>query len=535
MRIACFHIPLFPLAARLRSEPELAREAVIITEGNGTAAHIVAASKKARKGGIHPGLSLPQARAILPRLIARSRDEVCERSAQDALLEVAESFSPRIEDAGEGVVYLDLDGLERHYGASSRPDPEGSAAAGDAIPLHEKNLAQEAMRRLEAAALPGRVGIGSSKLTARIAAELPGTPVIVAPGREAAFLAPLPLSRLCTELKIASVLERWGIDSIGQFARLPEGEVATRLGDIGRELHWSARGIDPRPIIPVQPPPSFDEGMDLEWPLISMEPFLFVANAALDRLATRLEARGYSCRKLDLMLRLEPDGWDTRSIELPAPTRDVKTLLTLTRLNLEEKPPNAPVAGFRFIAHPDKPRRGQLSLFGPPALSPDKLTATIARIGSIVGADRIGSPRTVDGYLPERHELANYDPPPPPRVRRSPRKGRGLLAVRVLRPPMEVDVITNALPSSPDAIPTRHLALQEIHSLVNATEENGRKQLRIEGSVRIASGPWTLEDGWWTEAATQRDYWDVELARGGLYRVYRERGSGKWYVDGVYD
>ena len=124
MRLACFYIPLFSLAARLRAEPELLSEAVVITEGSGSAAHVVAASRRARKSGIRAGMSLPQARAILPRLIARSRDEVCERSAHEALLEVAESFSPRVEDGGEGVAYFDLAGLEGIWGKRETRDDE---------------------------------------------------------------------------------------------------------------------------------------------------------------------------------------------------------------------------------------------------------------------------------------------------------------------------------------------------------------------------------------------------------------------------
>src|SRR6185503_13785310 len=100
--IGCLFVPLFPLAARLRSEPELKEEAVAIFEGNGNGARVVAATKKARKAGILPGMTLPQARARMPHLVARA--------AEEALLEVAESFSPRIEDAGEGVVYVELDG-----------------------------------------------------------------------------------------------------------------------------------------------------------------------------------------------------------------------------------------------------------------------------------------------------------------------------------------------------------------------------------------------------------------------------------------
>ena len=79
-RLACFFVPMFPLAARLRSEPSLREEAVAVVEGNGGNAHVVAATRRARKKGITPGQTLAQARSIMPKLIARSRDAECERS-----------------------------------------------------------------------------------------------------------------------------------------------------------------------------------------------------------------------------------------------------------------------------------------------------------------------------------------------------------------------------------------------------------------------------------------------------------------------
>src|ERR1051325_4688802 len=152
-RIVCLYVPMFPLAARLRSEPELREEAVAIVEGNGNNAHVVAATRRARTKGIHGGLSLAQARSILPKLIARGRDSECERTAQEALLEVAETFSPRIEDCGDGVVFFDVSGMERHF-------------------KDERELAGAAMRAADAVGLPARCGVAASKLAARIAAEL---------------------------------------------------------------------------------------------------------------------------------------------------------------------------------------------------------------------------------------------------------------------------------------------------------------------------------------------------------------------------
>jgi protein ImuB len=479
---------MFPLAARLRSEPSLREEAVAVVEGNGGAAHVAAATRRARKKGIVPGMTLAQARSIMPKLIARSRDAECERTAQEALIEVAETFSPRIEDAGNGMVFIDIEGLERHYPS-------------------EEELAKAAMHAADGVALPARVGIAASKLAARVAAELPKSPTVVAAGEEAQFLAPLPLARLSPEIEAATMLHRFGLASIGDLARLPESDIATRLGEIGRELHWAARGIDPRPLTPRALPPEFREGMEMEWPLVALEPFLFIASAALDRLAKRMEMQGFACKRIEMTLTLEPDGFDARGIDLPAPTRDVKTMLTLLRLDLENKPPGAPVVGFCFTAHPDRPRRAQLSLFGPAAVSPEKLATTIARLISILGEGHVGMPATVDGHLPERFSMAPYAPPPPPDLRPTPPRGRGLLAARVFRPPLPVEVKTR------DA---------KISSLRGDD---------IEGEVRVCSGPWRIEEGWWRGDPAAREYWDVETTGGRIYRVYQNASAEAWYVD----
>src|SRR3954467_13905027 len=58
-RTACLLLPLFPLAARLRSEPELTREALAVMEGNGNAARVVAATRLARSARPRPGRTPP--------------------------------------------------------------------------------------------------------------------------------------------------------------------------------------------------------------------------------------------------------------------------------------------------------------------------------------------------------------------------------------------------------------------------------------------------------------------------------------------
>ena len=553
-RIACLYVPLFPLAARLRAEPELAGEIVAICEGNGAAARVVAASRPARKAGLRPGMSMAQARGILPALIARGRDPGCENSAHEALLETAWSLSPRVEDAELDLVFADVDGMHNLYDG-------------------EHDLGQAAEVTATAMDLPIRIGIAANKLAARIAARQPGSPTVVPAGGEVAFLAALPLRHLRLERRLAETLGRWGVTTLGGLARLPADRVASRLGPAGAAAHQSARGIDPQPLVPHQPSPTLTEGMELEWPVVTVDPLLAAVRQLLDRIRRRLEAHDLACALLELELGLEPEGNDRRAIRLPAPTRDVDALVALIRLELEAHPPGAAVAAFACFVHPNRPRRGQLTLFGAPEIHPEKLAATMARIAGRIGPDRVGAPQTVDGHLPERYGTTTFDPPPAPKLRREPKNGRGLLAVRVLRPPVPLEVIVEEVnsrqstvnspdgvrfPASFDPVP-ESTAERERHSescdelstvdcrlstpqqlstaalrLVSVTSETGATP-RIQGLIRVAAGPWSLEDGWWNERPVERDYWDVELSGGRLYRIYRDRKTGEWFADGMYD
>jgi protein ImuB len=514
-RIACLSIPSFPLAARLRREPELATEPLVVLEGNGDAAHVAGATRVARLAGLRPGLSLPQARSLLPSLLTRRRDSECEQAAHDTLLEIAASVSPRIEDAGEGIAYAEVRTTERHYPGK---DPETELG---------RSLIAAARRN----GLWVRVGIAASKLAARVAAGLPCSPTLVATGEEASFLAPLPLAHLAPEPQLAALLARWGLVTIGDFARLPADEVTSRLGEAGRQLHEEARGVDPRPLVPRQPPPELREGMDFEWPVTTEEPLLFMARPVVERLMRRLETRGEGCLRLGLSLQLEPHGRHERTLALPAPTRDVKTLLTLIRLDLAASPPGAAVVGFAFTVWPAQTRRSQLSLLGPAELQSDLLATTLGQIAALLGPGRLGTPATPPGHVPERFALEDFAPPPPPRVRPAPPESRQPLVVRALRPPLPLEVLTTASGANGVETPER------VDTLIKtiAADAGESRRLRIAGAARFAAGPWVVEEGWWSDSTSEREYWDVELSNGGTYRLYRERKSGEWFADGIYD
>jgi protein ImuB len=56
--------------------------------------------------------------------------------------------------------------------------------------------------------------------------------------------------------------------------------------------------------------------------------------------------------------------------------------------------------------------------------------------------------------------------------------------------------------------------------------------------VETYAGPWRTSGGWWIEDIKkywERDEWDVTLSDGATYRVFRERDTDAWFIEGVVD
>ncbi len=211
MRFLCLHVPAFPLAALLRAEPDLHGVALAVADATGPRARVLAASPEAERSGVVAGLTIAQAQARLSGLEVRVTSADLLHAAQAALCDVAESFSPRVEDAGEGLVYLDASGLQSLF-------------------AREDDLAQAAARRAETIGLPAQVGVGGSKVAARLAARDGGGVAVIPPGEEWSCLASVPVDLLEPSRDLAATLRRWGIRTIGDLAALPAAAVATRRG-----------------------------------------------------------------------------------------------------------------------------------------------------------------------------------------------------------------------------------------------------------------------------------------------------------------
>ncbi len=502
MRLACLYVSDFPLAVLRRAHPDLLTAPVAVAAGPGPRAGLLAISAQAAQRGVTVGLTAAQAQAVAADVVVRQVSPDSVRAAQAALCDAAESFSPRIEGAAPGLVYLDLHGLDGRFGSESQ--------LANMLARHAAHLGFEA-----------HVGVGSSKVAAYLAACQGGGVTVIPPGEEWQFLAPVPIARLEPAPELAATLQRWGIRCIGDLAALPLQAVGARLGPAGVRLVRRARGEDDQPLAPRPRPLHFEEGADLEYGLDALEPLLFVLRGLLDRLTARLALRGFVCGDLRLALRLDTRAHDERPITVAAPGNEVKSLLALLRLQLETHPPAAAIVGVRVAAVGECLRAAQLDLFRPNGPAPARLAVTMARLTALCGADRVGTPVVADSHRPDAYGI----------------NGEGVKVLGCYG----VKGKDNSLTPNTLTANTVPLALRAVRPPQAVEVFCDRQRLAyvrgdgLAGRVVHAAGPWRVQGEWWSDGAYARDYYDAQLSDGCVYRLYCDLGTAQWFVEGVYD
>jgi len=546
MPFACIFVPDFPVEALLRTEPELRSQALAVLEGKAPLQKVFAVNENAQRAGVSPGMTKLQVETC-PGLVLRARSSLQETAAHAALLDCAQSFSPCVEDAGPDTIVLDLAGLESLFG----PLPK---------------IARDLARRASNLGLESSIAVAANPDTAVLAARGFSGVTMIAEDREAEQLGSLPVEVLFAEKRaqpeweqLLESLHRWGVRNFRELTALPDVALSERLGQPGIYLQKLAGGKISRALVPVAPPLIFEEAIELEYPLVLLEPLAFLLDRMLEQLCARLGARALATQELRLELELENGhsekgmlashllrscpGQDRgavsrpdpslraqnalvqddkslfhRTLRLPVPLLDCKTFLKLLQLDLKAHPPGAPIVKIHLAAEPVQPRAAQGGLFLPPSPEPEKLELTLARIAGIVGENQVGSPALLDAHRPEGFQMQRFAPSEPQGKSRTAKNSDDLVtALRMFRPPATVAVTLGE--GKPESI-------------------SCSKRKEIHGEILWAAGPWRSSGDWWEQEGWARDEWDIAVQQENgvaLYRLVRDLLSGRWLLEGTYD
>ena len=417
-------------------------------------------------------------------------------------MKVASAFSPIVEQTCSNTIVFSIAPLRKLIGSPHQ-------------------IASEICRAGYEHKLEANLAIASNPDTAILLARHFAGVTLVTPGEEKFKIAPIPIAALFShdmrvDLKLLETFQCWGVKTCEDLASLPENGLSERLGASAVYLRNLARGMIERPLRISAPLTIYEETMQLEHPLDTLEPLLFLLASTLNVLCRQLRAQSMAARTLKAHFVLEQHAPYDCELKFPVPLEESQTLLKLLQLHLERHAPEAAIVAFTIRLEPAEPKRLQGGIFLPPTPPADKLQITLARIRALVGTENVGTPRLLNTHRPDAFEMTQWNASAAACVQQTvnekfePQQTLRL-AMRLFRPALQARV--RLVASAPKDIVA----------------------LNVKGKVIQCAGPWKTSGEWWAPTAWIREEWDVALDDGALYRIYQQMETHEWYVDGVYD
>jgi DNA polymerase-4 len=363
MRRTILHADLdaFYASVEVLDDPTLRGKPVIVGGEPGSRGVVSAASYEARRFGVHSAMPLRTAARLCPSGVFLPGHPDRYRDLSHQIMAIFAGYTPLVEPISLDEAFLDVTGSAAAFGD------------GESIARHIKE------RVLSEAGLVVSVGVASNKLCAKVASDLhkPDALVIVPPGDEAAFLAPLPVGRLWgVGPGTRGALADFGVTTIGQLAAMPAATLRRRFGRHGVELAQRARGVDPSAVVPSQAPKSIGHEHTFDRDVIDPARVELTLLDLAESVGSRLRHHKMAAGAVQLKLRYEGFETLTRQAPLPRQTRESEPLyagaVALLRQTL------VPGRGVRLIGLTaiNLSDAQQLTLFDAPERT-DRVTASI--------------------------------------------------------------------------------------------------------------------------------------------------------------
>jgi DNA polymerase-4 len=321
------HVDLdaFYAAVEQRDKPSLRGKPVVVG-GVGGRGVVATASYEARVYGVRSAMSTREARARCPHAAYLSGRHHVYRQVSERVMAELRALSPLVEPLSLDEAFVDL-------------------AAAD-LPDHSVTTVAEVGERLKervrevTGGLTGSVGIGTSKLVAKIASDLrkPDGLVVVAPGEEQALLDPLPVTTIPgVGPATAERLRRIGVTTVADLLTISEDELVRLVGQAhGHGLFQLARARDDRPVVAEREAKSISAEDTYDTDLVDRRLLEGLLERQAQKIAQRLRDARLSGRTVTIKVRLHDFTTHSRSTTLAAPTDNPAVVARLARSLLAE-------------------------------------------------------------------------------------------------------------------------------------------------------------------------------------------------------
>jgi protein ImuB len=468
MQWACISFPQLALDDVLRQRSD-STAPLVLFEGAGSRACVLAANAAARHHGLRIGQSLTAARALYPRVNAVEHDAAAVERCHAFLAAWAYRYSSQVCRTFPGTLLLEVRASFRLFG--------GWPA-----------LQAELRRDMAALGFEHRIAAAPNPHAAMVLAGARDGCAIEDGAHLLDALGTLPVERSGLDPACVENLQRMGLRRLRQLFALPRAELGKRIGTQAL-LHLDRlRGAATHALEFYQPPDVFHQRIELPFNTASHESLLFPLRWLLRDFAAFLAGRDGGAQRFTLAFEHERGAPTEIRIGLLAPERDPELLFAIARARLERTRLREPVCGLRLVSDalpPFTPTRRDLFDIRPQqAVTWDALRE---RLRARLGEQAVQGLALHPDHRPERawRIHAGTDAP------------RSAGASRIANAP---------LPPRPTWLLARPIPLRE----------------RVE---RILAGPERIESGWWDGADMRRDYYIIETASHQRAWAFRPAGD----------
>ena len=308
MIVAHLDLDAFYAAVEELENPELRTQPLVVggdPRGRGV---VATANYVARTFGIHSAMSAAEAVRRCPHAVFVRPRHTLYREYSRHVWSTVRGVVPTVEQTGIDEGYLDV-----------------GEVAGDFL---EARVVAEAVQTAVRAgtSLTCSLGVAPCKVVAKVGSDArkPGGLVVVVPGQEAAFLAPLDVRKLPgVGPKAEGRLRAAGVDTVGALAGLPDAALRRLLpGTVGLLLRDRALGIDPRGLELETERISISVENTFERDLVDRERLHDELRGMAREVAEHLQARGQVARTVTTKLRYTDFSIRSRSTSLDVGTDD---------------------------------------------------------------------------------------------------------------------------------------------------------------------------------------------------------------------